>query len=226
MISVSTVARTRSEIYKSLALCYYEPSKELVKGIRNGSIVSFFKDSFQELGETTPDFDEGIKILSFEKEKRNLRLGDFHLNLVVEYNRLFVGPGHLPAPPYESVYRKDAPRFERGLVMGESTIEVGRKYREAGLRVSNRHADLPDHMGTELEFMYFLTRNEAEAREQDNKTIALGYLEKQKEFLKDHLIRWVPGFCVAVARSSKLDFYEGIAMITKAHIALEWNRLK
>lgn len=73
--------------------------------------------------------------------------------LTFEYNRLFVGPERLPAPPYESVHRKDRSEMEIGMVLGPSVLDVKRRYAEAGVAVSGNFRDLPDHITVELEFI-------------------------------------------------------------------------
>ncbi len=48
--------------------------------------------------------------------------------LKVEFSKLFVGPYKLFAAPYGSVYLDDERK-----VMGDSTLDVKNRYREAGL---------------------------------------------------------------------------------------------
>jgi Nitrate reductase delta subunit len=73
--------------------------------------------------------------------------------LEFEYNRLFVGPALLIAPPYESVYRT-----EDHLVMGETTLDVRRAYREANLRVRETFKEPEDHIATRQRPLCFTIR--------------------------------------------------------------------
>lgn len=61
------------------------------------------------------------------------------------------GAGKLPAPPYESVYASQGRS-----VMQEKTIEVRKKYLEAGLLPTMLYKIPDDHVATEFEFMYYL----------------------------------------------------------------------
>ena len=44
------------------------------------------------------------------------------------------------------------------------------------------------------------------------------YLEMEKEFINKHLIRWIPGFCDAVIKSSNIKVYRDVAKLTKKFI--------
>ncbi|MGC8696329.1 MAG: TorD/DmsD family molecular chaperone [Conexivisphaera sp.] len=126
--------------------------------------------------------------------------------LEVEYNRLFVGPGHVPCPPYESVYRRDRPLMEWGLVMGPSTIDVRRMYGEAGLAVSSDFMDLPDHVAAELEFMRYLCAMEAEDRAGRERWRGM-----QVKFLRSHIMPWYAEFLECVKDSARSKFYVVLA---------------
>ncbi len=138
------------------------------------------------------------------------------MNLVelrLEYNRLFVGPGALACPPYESVYRRDRPESERGMLMGPSVIDVKHRYNEAGLQISKNFSDLPDHVAVELEFMCFLCAKEAEAA-------ALGadkaiWRNRQAEFWKFHLNTWIGEFSDRLLKNAKSPFYKALGMFLK-----------
>jgi TorA maturation chaperone TorD len=78
--------------------------------------------------------------------------------LKIDFSKLFVGPYKLFAAPYGSVYL-DSERQ----VMGDSTLDVKTRYREAGLDTAKNFKDAPDHISAELEFMYYLIFKEIEA---------------------------------------------------------------
>ena len=59
----------------------------------------------------------------------------------VEFSRLFVGPYEMLAAPYGSVYLEDGRRM-----MGDSTLDVKNRYREAGLNTAKTFKDAPDHI--------------------------------------------------------------------------------
>ena len=86
-------------------------------------------------------------------------LGD----LRVEYARLFTGPGRTAVMCYASEYldaRAEAP----GGSTGARLTYAEAAYRRGGRRRSQRRVgDLPDHMTTELEFLFHLCRREEAA---------------------------------------------------------------
>ena len=52
--------------------------------------------------------------------------------LLDEHERLFVGPGPVPCPPYESFWREDVPIDIRRSLMGPCTAELRQLYADAG----------------------------------------------------------------------------------------------
>lgn len=140
--------------------------------------------------------------------------------LIPEYHRLFVGPGPLPAPPYESVYR------EGWRVMGETTREAERQYAAAGYTLDPSLAELPDHAAAELVFMAVLCEEEATAWEAEDVSAALAWLEREKAFLRDHLVQWIPAFCDGLVTSTEAPFYRQVAVALKEFVGLDAERVK
>ena len=136
-------------------------------------------------------------------------------SLAKEHLRLFVGPGHVLCPPYEAVYRKDRPDFERGLIMGPSTADVRRAYLAAGLEISKTYTDLPDHIAAEMEFMQFLCAEEARLTQQGNSEEAVKMKIMQREFHRKHIEPWIGDFADCVLRSTTSPFYKVTASVLK-----------
>ncbi len=107
-----------------------------------------------------------------------------------EYNRLFVGPGKLLAPPYESAYRN-----AQGLVMQEETLLVRQFYLQAGIEVSNKNAIPDDHLGLEFEFICYLLSREGERLQADDSSTANRYAALYQEFCQQHILSWVYQHC-------------------------------
>jgi len=132
-----------------------------------------------------------------------------------EYLRLFVGPGHIPCPPYESVHRKDRPKFERGLVMGPSASDVRRTYSQAGVDIAKKFTDLPDHVAVEMEFMHFLCSQELKSAEAGNLQQAEKMRAMQRKFLEEHIKPWIETFADSVTESTTSPFYKDAANLLK-----------
>ena len=138
-----------------------------------------------------------------------------------EHLRLFVGPGRVQCPPYESVYRQDRPLLEKGLVMGPSTADVRHRYAEANLVVPKNFTDLPDHIAVEMEFMHFLCGEESRFAEQVNPQESAKIRKMQNEFLEEHLKPWVNNFADCILRSANLSIYKAAASLLKTFIQSE-----
>ncbi len=101
-------------------------------------------------------------------------------DLEVEYCRLFVGPGHVEVPPYESVYHGHDSTMQQGLVMGPVTMEVKELYYEAGLQLAAEFSDMPDHIAVETLFLAYL---EAQLELSADENL----LRQKHLFLKNHI---------------------------------------
>jgi TorA maturation chaperone TorD len=122
--------------------------------------------------------------------------------LLDEYERLFVGPGRTPCPPYESLWLSGQPRLEQGRLMGAASVAVADLYRGLGLDVAAAAHELPDHLAIELEALAVALSEGAAAEE------ARGAL------LHEHLLSWLPALCAAVEREARQPFYALLARVT------------
>lgn len=190
-------AEVRAKIYELLALGFSPPSEELMEVIKEGETLSPW-----------PGQEQVRTLRTFNREE-----------LIPEYHRLFVGPGSLPAPPYESVYR------EGWTVMGETTVDVIRQYAEAGYTLAASFIDLPDHVVAELGFMSLLCEEEAQAWRADKEEDALALLRREERFLSDHLAVWLPPFCDRVAVAAEREFYRVLAKLARAYVLLDRERV-
>ena len=138
--------------------------------------------------------------------------------LRVDHAKLFVGPFELLAPPYESVYVDDADR-----VMTQTTLAVESAYRRVGLDID---LDEPaDHVAAELEFMYYLVREEVKALLDLDVERAVNCLEAQKAFLEDHLAVWVGEFAADVEEHAETEFYRTVAREAAGFVADDLEKL-
>ena len=118
--------------------------------------------------------------------------------LAVEYCRLFIGPkNHLP--PVESVWA--------GGQFQTSTVASVQRFYEmlSGFRP---RVNIADHLGAQLEFMGQLFQ---QAGMQENSD---AYTDVAQQFFNKHLT-WTEPFLDRVIESAELDFYRGLANVTK-----------
>ena len=133
--------------------------------------------------------------------------------LKVDYAKLFIGPYEMSAAPYGSVYLEDGRKM-----MGDSTLDVKNRYREAGLDTAKTFKDAPDHISAELEFMYYLIFKEIEAFANSDIETAISFIQRQKSFLEDHLLAWVPEFVNSIIENAKNPFYPNLARATETFL--------
>lgn len=194
-------AALRSLAYRFLAALYLQApeSKWLVSLHRDGLFAEFPVDPTQRMA-------EGLRLMAavcaaMETEPE---LGEA---VRADHQQLFVGPGHLPAPPWESVYRS-----KEQLVFDWPTLEVREAYRSVGLSPA-LPGEPDDHMGLELLFMGELCQREAEGD-----TAAAG---ARLQFLAQHLSQWAPAFCHDVQTNARTPFYQGVALLTQGLLESE-----
>jgi putative dimethyl sulfoxide reductase chaperone len=148
-----------------------------------------------------------------KKMRKEFEAGADLEQLKVDFAKLFVGPYKLFAAPYGSVYL-DGERK----IMGDSTLDVKNRYREAGLDTAKNFKDAPDHISAELEFMYYLIFKEIEAFSNADVETAMNFVQKQKFFLEDHLMAWVPEFTCSIIKYAENPFYLNLARATEAFL--------
>lgn len=135
---------------------------------------------------------------------------DALLDLEVEFTRLTIGPLDIPALPYASFYLSPS-----HALMTEETLDVRRRYLEAGVAVRELGGTPDDHLGVELEFLHFLTLQAAHAEMQGEKTIRHQALARRDDFLRDHFERWVPMFSTALARATQEPMFKAVSDLLK-----------
>ena len=99
--------------------------------------------------------------------------------------------------------------------MGDSTLDTRTRYREAGLDTAENFKDAPDHISAELEFMHYLIYKEIKAFSRADPETAIDFIQKQKSFLEDHLMAWVPEFANSIIEYAENPFYINLAKATQ-----------
>lgn len=134
--------------------------------------------------------------------------------LAVDYAALFLNAGEHPVAPYESVYTSP-----EHLVMQQARDEVVREYESEGLARLESFNEPEDHIALELEFMAHLCHRTEQLLEAGESQSAAQCVEKQAQFLTQHLAVWVPQLCEQVRQAHPGDFYLGVAQLTQDLVA-------
>lgn len=176
---------------------------DLVKAAKGGSDG----DCFYSARQPEAVLQDYLKGLPEEK------LVEIHREAHIEYTRLFIGPRHLPAPPYESVYRSP-----EHLMMRDETIDVRRTYANNGFQVRRINQEPDDMVGIELEFMSAMSNMSVDAERERNYGRLGQLIAAQREFCELHLLKWVPPFCDDVIANSQHEFWRSVAVFTRTFL--------
>lgn len=126
----------------------------------------------------------------------------------MDFAGLFSGNGS-SVRPYESIYNYAF--GSRPKLWGRTTEEVLSFYRSAGLVISGEPDPVPDHMSVELIFMSYL--------------IEKGLAERQKQFMEEHLLKWIPDCCDDIAGHARTAFYKEICGLLKELITSDYDAI-
>ena len=169
----------RSQVYKQLYHFLHYPTENTgISLARNGGM-----DCINELDDAS--ITRNANALSTEIGKVNLQ------DLQVEYVRLF---DYRPTcPPFESAYRNGIKRPQ----LMKDLVEC---YREAGIECA--HSFALDHFSVEFEFMHYLSYREQNAEGRHRRE----WRDKEREFLDNHILKWVPSFCCQIMAVAQNPF--------------------
>ena len=121
--------------------------------------------------------------------------------LLAQYEQLFVGPGPVPCPPYESYWRNDVSPDIRRSLMGPCTADLARIYADVGLVIAPEIGEMPDNVAIEFEALAYAL-------------VLEGGRAAARELVVEHVKRWIPQLCRAVRRSADTPFYTELANVT------------
>lgn len=193
----------RENLCRFLAACYYQPGPEYAE-------EKVFDSMFDAATRIHPDLAAHARRLGAEFSAEGPE------SLLVDYTRLFLGPSHIIAKPYGSVWLDG-----EETLMQDSTMAVQELYEEGGFEINEDFRELPDHIAAELEFLYLLIYRENEARRNDDPEALTAMAGLRKRFLDEHLGSWVGPFTAAVKAGAQSGFYRELAELTDRFVKME-----
>ena len=84
----------------------------------------------------------------------------------------------------------------------QELADIAGFYQAFGFRSGAAVRERPDHLATELEFMYILALKEAYGEQHSIFEMVEICVDAQQKFLQDHLARWIEQFCRSLERST------------------------
>lgn len=213
-VTLPGLARARSRLYGLLATGFSPPAA--------ATVARLSRDGFRRAAEdllrigVAPGLAASCLALDvwLQRRARHGRRSTVRL-LTHDYQRLFVGPYRLEAPPYESCYRGER------RVMGDATLRVRRHYEEEGLALRPDVRELPDHVALELLFVACLAGEEARLRRTTGGGDLARCLHRQERFLREHLACWIGPFSDQVRRAARSSFYRALATVAAEFVTAD-----
>lgn len=196
----------RETLCRLLAACYYQPGPEFAE-----------EKVFETMCAAASRIDGGLA--GCARRLGEAFAAEGHEDLLLDYTRLFLGPGEAIAQPYGSFWLS-----ADGILMGDTTAAVSRLYEEGGFEIAEDFRELPDHIAAELEFLYLLIFRENQVRRAGDPQSLAAVADLRRRFLADHLGRWVGQFTGAVTKGAKSGFYRELAALTGRFVRIELDR--
>jgi TorA maturation chaperone TorD len=185
------------------------PDKDIVEGMRDGSIYSDVFETLVSLGFSNQD-DYGIHL---SEELKSAAAGQNLLSsLRKEYTRLFTDPSKPAIDIYETLFLdpdRVANDFGPILVRSPEAIDARYRYEAAGAKMAIQ--DSPDNMRVECEFAGYLCYQLDVAVRNSEKTDS--WLEHLEEFKKTHLRRWFSDFFNKLKTGAGHPYYQLIGLL-------------
>ena len=125
--------------------------------------------------------------------------------VAVDFTRLFGGisEAYGSRPPYESAVRS-------GTWGGDIAVAVAAVYASAEIEPPVPTGAPHDHLVAELGFLAIACFREAEAWQLGNRNAALDWVMRQRDFLDQHLLTWLPDYCRQLADLAQTPFYRAL----------------
>jgi anaerobic sulfite reductase subunit A len=105
--------------------------------------------------------------------------------------------------------------------MQQARDDVLKVYRSMGVDKASGFAEPEDHIAMELQFMNHMCEKTNTALEDEKLADAKTCLEVQRDFLDEHLGKWVPKLAADILKSARGDFYKAVAKITKGYVEMD-----
>lgn len=213
-INVDDILRTRIWFYDFLGKSLYmEPEKKRLEEISKLKV-------FEQLLDEESAEDQGVFLLKKFFDNVSSMDDEELKGLRDEYSRLFIGPGHLPAPPWGSVYLS-----KERIIFDENTLEVREFFRKWGVVRKTKNKEPDDHIGYELEFLSILIDKGLKELEKNNMEGFRRTLEAQKEFLERHALTWIHKFSNDLYTNTESYFYKGLAVFLPEYLKMDLELL-
>ncbi|KAA9001093.1 Tat proofreading chaperone DmsD [Affinibrenneria salicis] len=179
------------------ALLYYAPDDE-----RNAAILSQLRQHGREL--TWPCGRCEASAAALGQMVSGLA-GEHRRALKQDWQRLFIGPDRLPAPPWGSVYLD-----RESVLFGDSTLALRQWLRQRGIAPQLERREPEDHIGLMLMLAAWTAENQP------------AWLD---ELLAEHLLPWAMRYLELLEPGARHPFYLGLARLARISLN-DWREAR
>lgn len=176
------------------SLFYYEPDHEMVSAIyptwQNTDWVN----------EWPAGKPEQLQPIAELMQNGLLQVNDESLHQA--FQRLFIGPNSLKAPPWGSVYLD-----HENVIFGDSTLALFQWQRELGIAVELEQREPEDHIGLLLMLAAWLAENQP---------------EQLQTLLAEHLLPWSERYLALFVEHAEHPFYQGLGQLAQVTLQ-DWQ---
>lgn len=200
-----------SNMFRLFAIAFRPPSKgPWVDAVVSGSLRDDMKATWDALELPTEPLDTFCESLDVYVGRDP---EDVLHALRREETRLFIGPDPLVENSEGTWLQRNNGVKKPIRMINQYSVAVTDFMRSCGVARQEKYNDCIDYLENECDFCGLLAT-------QPDYFINLDCdpLEKLEEFVREHLMRWVPGFCDEVIKETKEPFYVGVCVLVKAFV--------
>ncbi len=167
------------------------------------------------LGENAHLADASQKFISVLN--RLLKQQDAQVQIANSFYHLFSKCDENSALPYASLY------FDKSKCVDETPEQaIALLMEQNGVHVQKQSDESYDHLSIELDFLGHLIIRSNELEKEPHMEKALQF---QAQYIRNHLLSWVPEFSFHCSRVDKLGFYSSISVLLVAFLELDLHYL-
>lgn len=214
-----SLACAQADLFSIAARVMRRPDASLAVDVMEGRLSARLGAAVAAGAENALAFLDELRTFEEASAKRDAE--EMRLRLEVDYNRLFVGPGALAAPPYESYYASEAKAPGSGRLRTEEERQVVRAYARRGYAMPEELVELPDHIAVELEFLALLACEEAAAWGAGDVEKAFELQGAQESFIEEHLGTWAGKLAARVRAEARCALYPAVLGLVASYCACE-----
>jgi TorA maturation chaperone TorD len=206
-----SAAEARGRIYGLFAGAWRYPDEWLVERLLRSKALDFECDRLRSNAAG-----EALEGLRNWRARIGNGSGYVLKELAGAHARLFGHSVRGTCPPYELEYG-------RGEIIQQTAelADLAGFYAAFGLNLSESAFERADHVSVECEFMCVLCAKEAWGHEKGNRELVESCHDAQRQFLRDHLARWLPAFAHRVASLDPDGFHGHVGMLAGSFVEEE-----